>query len=441
MNQSLIIVGAMIAASAVFLVFFIKGLLERQERLGREELQNSIQEFRTEQRNLIKEFGETIFSRLGDFTTSQENAHSRLNDKLFNMNELFSTKIDKFQETFLKNERESEKLSEMRLEKIRNTVEKNLEKMQADNNSKLEEMRKTVDEKLHETLEKRLGESFKHVSERLEMVHKGLGEMKNLANGVGDLKKVLTNVKTKGSLGEYQLENIIVQLLTESQFSRNVKTKVGSAAHVEFAIKLPNTSEDGTPVWLPIDSKFPTSEYEKLKDAHESGDKALLKRQETAFARSIKGFAKDISEKYIDPPNTTEFAIMFLPIEGIYAEVVRNVDLFTELQNTYRVTVAGPATFSALLNSLQMGFKTLAIEKRSSEVWRILGATKHEFSKFGAILEKAEKKLGEAQNVLSQSRTRTRVIERKLKGVESLPEMETKAVLGDSPSEEVSAIE
>lgn len=437
MDQNLIILSGLICASAIFLTFIVKGLLEKQERLSREELQKSIQEFRTEQRTLVKELGETIFNRLNDFSLYQQNSNNGLNEKLFNINELFSTKMDKFQESFLKNEREAGKLAEIRLEKIRETVEKNLEKMQFDNNLKLEQMRKTVDEKLHDTLEKRLGESFKHVSERLEMVHKGLGEMQNLANGVGDLKKVLTNVKTKGNLGEYQLENILVQLLTESQFGRNVKTKVGSAAHVEFAIKLPNTSDSGNPIWLPIDSKFPTSEYEKLKDAHESGDKALIKRQEGSFARAIKVFAKDISDKYIDPPNTTEFAIMFLPIEGIYAEVVRNVDLFTELQNTYRVTVAGPTTFSALLNSLQMGFKTLAIEKRSSEVWRILGATKHEFSKFGAILEKAEKKISEAQNVLGLSRTRTRVIERKLKGVESLPEMETRDVLGVPLQEEL----
>ncbi|MBS1746563.1 MAG: DNA recombination protein RmuC, partial [Bacteroidetes bacterium] len=248
--------------------------------------------------------------------------------------------------------------------------------MQESNEQKLEEMRKTVDEKLNETLEKRLGESFKQVSDRLEAVHKGLGEMQTLAVSVGDLRKVMSNVKSRGVLGEYQLQNIIEDLLTNEQYEKNVKTKVGSGAVVEFAIKMPNGNNLEKTLWLPIDSKFPKEDYEALVDAYEQADAEKIDRYQKAFIAGIKKNAKDIKEKYIDPPNTTEYGIMFLPFESLFGEVLRVPGLFDQIQKDYKITITGPTTLSALLNSLQMGFRTLAIEKRSSEVWDLLGAVK-----------------------------------------------------------------
>jgi DNA recombination protein RmuC len=282
-------------------------------------------------------------------------------------------------------------------------------------------MRETVDEKLHKTLEHRLGESFKIVSESLEKVQKGLGEMQTLATGVGDLKRVLSNVKTKGVLGEYQLENILEQLLTPAQYDKNVKTKPDSDEFVEFAIRLPGRNDTEKEIWLPLDSKFPTQDYQALMDAHDEADPARIEISRKELSRKIKLFARNIKEKYIDPPHTTDFAIMFLPIEGLYAEVLRDSELFESLQREYRVTVTGPTTLSALLSSLQMGFRTLAIEKRSSQVWEILSAVKTEFGKFGAVLEKTKKKLYEATDVVESAGIRSRAIERKLKDVQELP--------------------
>jgi DNA recombination protein RmuC len=313
------------------------------------------------------------------------------------------------------------KMTDDRLNKIRETVEARLKSIQDDNNQKLEKMRETVDEKLHKTLEQRLGESFKIVSDRLEKVQKGLGEMQVLATGVGDLKRVLSNVKTRGVLGEYQLENILEQLLTSDQYAKNVKTKAGSDAFVEFAIKLPGKKEDERVVWLPIDSKFPIEDYQLLMEAYEQADSILLETIQKELAKKIKIFAKDIRDKYIDPPNTTDFAIMFLPIEGLYAEILRNSALFESLQRDFRIIITGPTTLSALINSLQMGFRTLAIEKRSSEVWEILAAVKTEFGKFGDILDKTKKKLQEASHAVDSAGERSRAIERKLKHVQELP--------------------
>ena len=302
---------------------------------------------------------------------------------------------------------------------IDETIAKNLKEVRDDNSKQLDKMRKTVDEKLHETLEKRLGESFKQVSERLEQVHKGLGEMKNIATGVGDLKKVLSNVKTRGVLGEYQLENILEQILTPDQYAKNVATKKGSQANVEFALKLPG-KDDGDVVWIPIDSKFPIEDYDRLLDAFDEGDKAKIEESQKTLLKKIESFAKTISEKYLDPPHTTDFAIMFLPIESLYAEVLRHPGLFETLQRKYKITVTGPTTLSALLNSLQMGFRTLAVQKRSSEVWNILGEVKTEFGKFAGQLDKAQTQLGTASKTLAELQTtRTNVMERKLKEVES----------------------
>jgi DNA recombination protein RmuC len=292
-------------------------------------------------------------------------------------------------------------------------------------------MRATVDEKLQTTLEKRLGESFKQVSDRLELVHQGLGEMQTLASGVGDLKKVLSNVKSKGVLGEYQLENILDQLLTPSQYARNVKTKAGSNANVEFAIKLPGREDKNTEVWLPVDAKFPTEDFQNLMEAYEMGNIEKIAEHKKLMAARIKLFAKDINEKYIDPPNTTDFALMFLPFEGLYAEVLRIAGLFEDIQRVYKVVITGPTTISAFLNSLQMGFRTLAIEKRSSEVWELLGAIKTEFSNFGSILEKTHKKLQEASNVIDQASTRSRAIERKLKNVQELPKADSMKLIDE----------
>jgi DNA recombination protein RmuC len=297
--------------------------------------------------------------------------------------------------------------------------------------AKLEKVRETVDEKLHKTLEERLGQSFKLVSERLEAVQKGLGEMQSLANGVGDLKKVLSNVKTRGVLGEIQLGNILEQIMAPEQYAANVKTKKGSNDHVEFAIKLPGKDDFGQEVYLPVDAKFPQEDYVRLQTAYDTADLAGIESANKALAASIKKFAKDIRDKYIDPPFTTDFGIMFLPIEGLFAEVVRQPELVAILQREFKIIVTGPTTLAAMLNSLQMGFKTLAIQKRSSEVWQILGAVKTEFTKFGGVLEKARKKISEADDELEKLvTTRTNVLMSKLRKVEELPAAESQQLLG-----------
>lgn len=312
---------------------------------------------------------------------------------------------------------------------VRETIEKQLKEIREDNGKRLEEMRKTVDEKLQDTLEKRLGESFKQVSERLEQVHKGLGEMQSIASGVGDLKKVLTNVKTKGILGEYQLANIIEQLLPREQYEENVATRPGSSERVEFAVRMPGNSDDDV-VWLPIDSKFPLNGYEELLNAREAGDLDAIASAEKALTATLEKFAKDISEKYVEAPYTTDFGVMFLPIESLYAEVLRHPGVFETLQRKYRITVTGPTTMSALLNSLQMGFRTLAVTKRSSEVWKILEAVKTEFGKFSNQLEKVDKQLSTAKKSLEDLRsTRTNVMQRRLKDVGTLDTRESESLL------------
>ena len=295
---------------------------------------------------------------------------------------------------------------------------------------KLEKMRETVDEKLHKTLEERLGQSFKLVSERLEAVQKGLGEMQTLANGVGDLKKVLNNVKTRGVLGEYQLGNILEQILAPEQYDANVKTKKGSNDLVEFAIKLPGKDDEGSQVYLPIDAKFPQDDYVRLQDAFDAGDVAGIETATKSLMNSVKKFAKDIHEKYVDPPHTTDISILFLPVEGLYAEVVRHPQMVSDLQRDYQVIITGPSTLAAILNSFAMGFRTLAIQKRSSEVWKVLGAVKTEFSKFGGVLEKAQKKINEANKDLETLvGTRTKMMLSKLKKVEELPGPEADKLL------------
>lgn len=324
-------------------------------------------------------------------------------------------------------------LNEQKLDNIRRTVEENLKTIQIDNSSKLELIRKTVDEKLHDTLEKRLGDSFKIVSERLELVHKGLGEMRDFAQGVGDLKKVLSNVKTRGTLGEVQLGNILDQILTPEQYAKNMATKSGSRDVVEFAIKLPGRGD--SVVWLPIDAKFPLEDYQRLLEAQERGEIDTVEVMGKALENRIKAEAKDIRDKYIDPPQTTDFGILFLPFEGLFAEVLRRPGLYEMLQRDYKVIITGPTNIAAFLNSLQMGFRTLAIEKRASEVWTLLGAVKTEFGKFGDILDKTQKKIQEASNTIEDASRKTRTIERRLKDVQVLPAQDSKSLIGESVEE------
>jgi DNA recombination protein RmuC len=374
-------------------------------------LSNNITNLRTELTNALQSFEKQFISYINGYS------------------DLLTTEFEKF------NNRQDaiRKETEEKLKEIRETVETKLFKIQEENSIKLEEMRKTVDEKLQETVEKRFNQSFQMISERLEQVHKGLGEMQNLAAGVGDLKKVLTNVKTRGNLGEIQLGAILEQILSPEQYEKNVAVKAKSQERVEYAIKIPSKQEDGKFIYLPIDSKFPIEDYQRLLDAYDNvGDmspkdfEAISKN----FENSIKKNAKDIKEKYIEPPNTTDFAIMFVPTEGLYAEILRRNGLFETLQKEFKVTVVGPANLAAFLNSLQMGFRTLAIEKRSSEVWEILGAIKTEFGKFGDLLEKTKKKLQEATNVIDDAGKKTRTIERKLKDVQALPAEKSQILLG-----------
>lgn len=312
-------------------------------------------------------------------------------------------------------------VNETKLENIRKAVEDKLTLIQRDNSDKLEKMRVTVDEKLQGTLEKRLSESFKLVNDRLESVYKGLGEMQTLAQGVGDLKKVFTNVKSRGYWGEIQLSNILEQFLTQDQYMTNVKTKAKSNDFVEFAIKLPSKGGSADYVLLPVDSKFPIEDYSKLVEAEETGDLDKITEYRKALETAIKGCAKAICEKYLEPPFTTDFGIMFLPTESLYCEIIKNSSLCEVISQKYRVVVAGPSTFIALLNSLQMGFRTLAIEKRSSEVWELLGVVKTEFGKFATLLDKTNKKLLDISSTIDLATKKTRTIERKLKNVEALP--------------------
>ncbi|WP_322094689.1 DNA recombination protein RmuC [Paraburkholderia bannensis] len=330
--------------------------------------------------------------------------------------------------------------NDRRLTEVRATLEQRLKDIEANNAAKLEEMRRTVDEKLHATLEQRLGESFKLVSDRLEQVHRGLGEMQTLAAGVGDLKKVLTNVKTRGTWGEVQLEALLEQMLTPDQYAKNVATVPGSSERVEFAIRLPGrgvqaagaSDADSAPVWLPVDAKFPREDYERLVDAQERADLAGIEEAGRALEARVRVEARTIAEKYVAPPHTTDFALLFLPTEGLYAEILRRPGLTDLLQRDYRVTIAGPTTLTALLNSLQMGFRTLAIEKRSSEVWQVLGAVKTEFGKFGDVLARTKSQLETVTRSIEAAEVRTRVMNRKLRDVEALPGEEASSLLGDA---------
>lgn len=363
----------------------------------RANLQQQAQAARDEQAAALKRFGDTLNQQLAQLS---ESIDRRFND-------------------------------------VRATLEQKLKDIELNNATKLEEMRRTVDEKLHATLEQRLGESFKLVSDRLEQVHRGLGEMQTLAAGVGDLKKVLTNVKTRGTWGEVQLEGLLEQMLTAEQYAKNVATVPGSNERVEFAVRLPGRNasaangEASQPVWLPIDAKFPREDYERLIDAQERADPQAVDEAGRALEARIRQEARTIRDKYVAPPHTTDFALLFLPTEGLYAEVLRRPGLSDLLQRDFRVTVAGPTTLSALLNSLQMGFRTLAIEQRSSEVWQVLGAVKNEFGKFGDVLAKTRSQLETVARSIESAERRTRVMSKTLRSVEALPDERSIALLGD----------
>ena len=348
---------------------------------------------------------------LARFNDAQESALKRLSDGMTEQLRTLSEANDR------------------RLTEVRLTVEQRLQSLQADNEKKLEQMRQTVDEKLHATLEQRLGESFKQVADRLEQVHKGLGEMQRLASDVGSLNRVLSNVKTRGIFGEVQLAGLLDQVFTPEQYGVNVETVPGSGARVEFAIRLPGQGDAEQPLWLPIDAKFPREDHERLLDAQERADAPAVEAAARAIEQRLRFEAKSIREKYIAPPHTADFAILFVPTEGLYAEALRRPGLVEALQREHRVMLAGPTTLLATLNSLQMGFRTLALEKRSTEVWQVLGAVKTEFAKFGDVLAKTKKKLEEAGNTISSIETRTRVMGKALRDVEALPDTQAQSLL------------
>ena len=370
-------------------------------------------EFYQNREELTKNLRET---RL-EITQSMERLNEVLAKKAKEDRDELRTTLKDFQETFSKNVRNFNELQKQNFESLNQKQDELVKTTEL----KLEKMRETVDEKLHKTLEERLGKSFEVVTQQLLRVQKGLGEMQTLAAGVGDLKKVLSNVKTSGVLGEIQLGNILEQILAPEQYDANVKTKKGSDALVEYAIKLPGKSQSSGPVYLPVDAKFPQEDYARLQSAYESGDAVAIEASLRSLLNTVKKFAKDISHRYIDPPNTTDFGIMFLPFEGLYAEVTRHPNVIALLQREYKIILTGPTTLAAMLNSLQMGFKTLAIQKRSSEVWEVLASIKKEFSTFGTVLEKAQRKIKEADNEIEKMvTTRTRMMMSKLRNVEQI---------------------
>ena len=419
-TQTLLLIGTVLAALAVVLLIVL--LLRRPERALESALREEQREGRGELRGQLADSIQRTDARLDELRAAlTDDAHkSRLE---------FATGQQQFAESLSLQLRELTARNEQRIGEMRQTLESQLKSLQAGNEQKLEQMRATVDEKLQATLETRLGESFRLVSERLEAVQRGLGEMQSLASGVGDLKRVLTNVKDRGTFGETQLGALLEQILTREQYAANVATLPGSNERVEFALKLPGGADGGT-VWLPVDAKFPREDYERLLDAHERADTAMAQQAGAALERRLRDEAKKIREKYVGPPHTTDFALLFLPTEGLYAEAIRRPGLFDSLQREHRITLVGPTTLLAVLNALQMGFRTLAIEKRSSEVWQLLSTVKTEFGKFAGVLEKAHTQLDTVQNSIKQAGVRTRAIERQLRGVEALPGSDAQGALG-----------
>lgn len=447
-SQTLLVLLLILVAIAVVLLAVlvarrpearIGDLLERalrdEQREGRSELREQLEGLSRAQELRIDGFARN----LADLSTRTDQRLDVLRDTL--TEDARKGRLDasesqqRFADTLGQRLNELTQRNEQRIGEMRATLEDRLKELQADNAQKLEQMRATVDEKLQATLTQRLDASFSLVSERLEAVQRGLGEMQQLATGVGDLKRVLSNVKDRGGWGEVQLENLLEQVLTAEQFARSVKVRPDSNEAVDFAIRLPGRQEGEVPVWLPIDAKFPREDYERLLDAQERGDADAMRTAATQLERAIKVQAKSINEKYVVPPHTTDFAVLFLATEGLYAEAIRRPGLVDALQRDHRIVIAGPTTLAALLNSLQMGFRTLAIEKRSSEVRVLLGAVKTEFGKFATVLEKANSQLDTVQNSIKQAGVRTRAIERQLRGVEALPGEESQKLLGGDEAE------
>ncbi|MES5813633.1 DNA recombination protein RmuC [Pseudoxanthomonas sp. Soil82] len=449
-----LLAGLLLAVLAFQIALFLRrpdAALESLRARLEEALRNEQRDGRLELRQQLDGLAATQGQRIDGFARHLADLGTRTDGRLDQLRDTLTEDARKgrleagesqqrFTEALSAQLRELTQRNEQRIGEMRATLEQQLRALQEDNARKLEKMRETVDEKLQSTLTTRLDSSFKLVSERLEQVQRGLGEMQQLATGVGDLKRVLTNVKNRGGWGEVQLENILEQTLTQDQYARGVRVRPDGAEMVDFAVRLPGRGEADAPVWLPIDAKFPREDYERLLDAQEQGDPELVRTTGAQLERAIRIQAKSISDKYIAPPHSTDFAVMFLPTEGLYAETLRRAGLTDALQREHRVVIAGPTTVTALLNSLQMGFRTLAIEQRSSEVWSLLGAVKSEFGKFAGILEKAEKQINTVGKSLGDASRKTRTIERKLRGVESIGQDQAQALLGDfGPEDEVEA--
>lgn len=412
MNEAVLWLILFVAGLNAILIVVI--LFRASTRVAEQALRDELRTGRDEARTAGKELREEVSAGL----RSSSDAFSRAFESLGKAQQ---TQL----EAMTKQLKDLTDSNQAVLDRIRTTVDSRIKELQEGNEKKLDEMRRTVDEKLHETLEKRLGESFKLVSDRLEAVHKGLGEMQNLAMGVGDLKRVLTNVRLRGTWAEVQLGAILEQILTPAQYEKNVRVKGESSETVEYAVRLPGPKSDrDAHVWLPIDSKFPQEDYLRVQESAETGDPETVQKATDALARTVRTAAKDIHDKYVDPPNTTDFAIIFLATEGLYAEVLRQPALVDDLLHRYRVVVAGPTTLAAILSSLRMGFQTLAIEQRAAEVWRVLGAVKTEFGKFGDVLDKVSRQLTTASRTIEETGVRTRAMERRLRSVEQLPEDE-----------------
>ncbi len=400
-------------------------LIERLERELRDELGRQGQATRGD----LGTFQQMLLAQSGDVARTQNEQIDSFRGQLAATQQQQEAALRRFGETLAEQLRLLSETNERRLTEVRTAVEGRLTLLQEGNEKKLDQMRATVDEKLHATLEQRLGESFKQVADRLEQVHKGLGEMQTLARDVGSLNRVLTNVKTRGIFGEMQLAGLLEQVFTPEQYATNVATIPGSAERVEFAIRLPGQRDDGVPLWLPIDAKFPREDYERLLEAQERADPVAVEAAAKALELQLRKEARTIRDKYVAPPHTTDFGILFVPTEGLYAEALRRPGLLEALQREFKVMLAGPTTLLATLTSLQMGFRTLALEKRSAEVWEVLGAVKTEFGKFGEVLAKTKKKLDEASSTIDAAATRTRAMERRLKTVEALPDAQVTRLL------------
>ncbi|MDD2228360.1 MAG: DNA recombination protein RmuC [Candidatus Cloacimonetes bacterium] len=418
----------------------LKVSLETFDRYNREEMSRLRTELLSISMDNRRELSDSI--RIQNEALSQQN--QALREEMSNANNTLKqqlnadaaknreeqkTSLNNLSENFSRRMSELNTAQQLQADTLRKSIETQMEQIRLNNETKLEQMRITVDEKLHETLEKRLGDSFKIVSERLELVHKSMGEMQTLAIGVGDLKKALTNVKTRGILGEIQLENLLEDMLTPDQYEKNFKPNKRRDEVVEFAIRLPGKDDDLESVYLPIDAKFPIEDYHRLMEAYEAGDALAVENARKNMVLRIKGCARDIRDKYLNPPQTTDFGILFLPFEGLYAEALRNIGLFEVVMREYHVILSGPTTAAALINSLQVGFQTLAIQKKSSEVWKILSAVKHEFGKFGGVLDLTQKKLQEASNTIEKASHRSRQIEKRLSKMQDMPALESKQVL------------